>query len=87
MPRHNRTQFCPTCQRETEHVSENSQAFGVALFTLSIVSCGLLIPIILPLTILNVLDLLPFKSHLSGLSHRPLMLFTRSFLPFTSKDV
>lgn len=50
MPSDRLTKFCSNCQCETEHVSEANHAAGIVVFVVSILSCGMLFPITLPLT-------------------------------------
>ena len=42
---------CTNCQRETEHTQDANQALGIVVFLVTVLSCGLLSPITIPLTL------------------------------------
>lgn len=51
MPSTSHLKYCALCQCETEHISEANHAAGIAVFVVSVLSCGMLFPITLPLTL------------------------------------
>jgi hypothetical protein len=43
--------WCAKCERETEQTRDANQALGIVVFLFTVLSCGMLSPITLPLTL------------------------------------